>query len=192
MIAIIKYNAGNSRSVSNALNRLGYERTITSDISTIQSADKVIFPGVGEAASAMDYLKRSGLDEVIKSIRNPFLGICLGQQLMCRFSEEGKTRCLGIFDAKVKRFPAKGKVPHVGWNNFIDTSGLLFDGVDTHSNVYYTHSFYVESCRETVASCNYILPFSSAMQKDNYFTTQFHPEKSGEAGERILLNFLNL
>ena len=192
MIAIIKYNAGNIKSVQNALNRLGYESVITDDVETLLNADKVIFPGVGEASTAMKYLKEKGLDEVIQSIKQPFLGICLGLQLMCKSSEEGNTECLGIFDATVKLFPPEEKVPHMGWNNFENLKGEIFEGVDLNDNVYYVHSYYAESCKETVATCDYIKPFSAALQKDNFYATQFHPEKSASIGEQILKNFLKL
>lgn len=192
MIAIIRYNAGNIQSVENALHRLGYACTITDDPSIINTADKVIFPGVGEASSAMQYLRERYLDEVIRNITQPFLGICLGQQLMCRLSEEGDTTCLGIFDTEVKLFPPEDKVPHIGWNNFQQLEGVLFDGVDTDSDVYFVHSYYAKLCAETVATCDYIVPFSAALHKDNFYATQFHPEKSADVGEQILKNFLEL
>ena len=192
MIAIIKYNAGNIQSVQNALNRLGYDSVITDDADTILNAQKVIFPGVGEASSAMQYLKERGLDEVIKSITQPFLGVCLGLQLMCNKTEEGNTKCLGIFDTDVKLFPPDEKVPHMGWNNFEAINGELLKGLSIESDVYYVHSYYAEICRETVASCNYIKLFSSALQKNNFYATQFHPEKSADIGEQLLLNFLEL
>ncbi len=192
MIAILKYNAGNVRSVQNALNRLGYESIVTDKESELRDAQKVIMPGVGEAASAMKYLKDRGLDVVIKSLKQPFLGICLGLQIMCRSTEEGNTPCLGIFEARVKRFPPKDRIPHMGWNDFEGISGHLFQGIDIRDTVYYVHSFYAEPCLQTSAMCRYILPFSAAMQKDNFFATQFHPEKSGSTGEIILNNFLRL
>jgi glutamine amidotransferase len=192
MIAIIKYNAGNISSVQNALMRLGFESIITDDAKTILSADKVIFPGVGEAGSAMKYLTEIGLDKVILSVKNPMLGICLGLQLMCETTEEGNTRCLGIFNSKVKIFPPKAIVPHMGWNNFSSISGHLFKNITTDNNVYYVHSYYAEICEQTTAVCDYIQPFSAAMQKDNFYATQFHPEKSADIGEQILLNFLEL
>lgn len=192
MIAIIKYNAGNIQSVQNALNRLGHESVITDDKATIWSADKIIFPGVGEASTAMEYLKERALDEVITSITQPFLGICLGLQLMCNSSEEGNTNCLGIFDTEVKLFPPEEKVPHMGWNNFELLNGELFKGIAATDDVYYVHSYYAEKCNETVATCNYIKPFSAALQKDNFYATQFHPEKSAGIGEKILKNFLEL
>ncbi len=192
MIAIIKYNAGNIRSVQNALLRLGHNCIITDDKEEILKAEKVIFPGVGEAGSAMIYLKDKGLDRLILSLIQPVLGICLGLQLMCRHSEESDTGCLGIFDTDVKLFPRTGIVPHIGWNNFISVKGSLFRGISTEDDVYYVHSFYPEISSCTTAICDYILPFSAAMQKRNFHATQFHPEKSAETGERILKNFLDL
>jgi len=192
MIAIIKYNAGNVRSVQNALNRLGYESVVTDNEAIMRDAQKVIMPGVGEAASAMKYLKDRGLDTVIRSLKQPFLGICLGLQIMCRSTEEGDTPCLNIFDACVKRFLPQGRIPHMGWNNFESISGPLFGGIDVRDNVYYVHSFYAQTCVHTSAVCRYILPFSAALQKDNYYATQFHPEKSGSVGEIVLQNFLRL
>ena len=192
MIAIIKYNAGNIQSVQIALNRLGYESKITDDKATILASDKVIFPGVGEASSAMEYLTERELDEVFCSITQPFLGICLGLQLMCRSTEEGITKCMGIFDTKVKLFPAEEKVPHMGWNNFKNLKGELFKDINANDDVYYVHGYYAEQCIHTVATCNYIKPFSAALQKDNFYATQFHPEKSAGVGEQILKNFLEL
>ncbi|WP_352423591.1 imidazole glycerol phosphate synthase subunit HisH [Proteiniphilum sp.] len=192
MIAIIKYNAGNIASVRNAVKRLGYDCKVTGDIGEIRSADKVIFPGVGEAGSAMTYLKDKKLDEIIQSLVQPTLGICLGLQLMCRHSQEGNTKCLGIFDAEVKKFPATDIVPHMGWNNLNMEGSPLFTGFGKEDTVYFVHSYYAEICSETIARCDYILPFSAAMQKDNFYATQFHPEKSGDVGERILRNFLEL
>ncbi|NNL15563.1 MAG: imidazole glycerol phosphate synthase subunit HisH [Flavobacteriaceae bacterium] len=192
MIAIIKYNAGNIRSVQNALTRLGYESIITDDKDEILNASKVIFPGVGEASSAMKYLKDKGLDQVILSIKNPMLGICLGLQLMCNHSEEGDTKCLGIFNAEVKKFPPKEKVPHMGWNSFSDLKGELFKDIKADNDMYYVHSYYAETNEQTVATCNYILPFSSAMQNNNFYATQFHPEKSADVGTQLLKNFLEL
>lgn len=192
MVAIIKYNAGNILSVQNALNRLGYESIITDKKDAILSAEKVIFPGVGEASTAMAYLKERHLDEVIKTIKQPFLGICLGLQLMCKHSEEGNTDCLGIFDTNVKLFPPKEKVPHMGWNNFESVSGPLFNNISKTDDVYYVHSYYAEPCLQTIATCNYITPFSCGLQKDNFYATQFHPEKSADVGEQILKNFLKI
>ncbi|MDD2564868.1 MAG: imidazole glycerol phosphate synthase subunit HisH [Salinivirgaceae bacterium] len=192
MIAIVKYNAGNIKSVQNALNRLGYESCITDDPTSILNAEKVIFPGVGEASTAMKYLKDKGIDEVIKSVTKPFLGICLGLQLMCNKSEEGDTPCLGIFDTNVKQFQPNDKVPHMGWNDFASIKGTLFQGINVWDDLYYVHSYYAELNNDTVGICNYINPFSAALQKDNFYATQFHPEKSAEIGEQILKNFLKL
>ncbi len=192
MIAIIKYNAGNIASVKNAVERLGYECKVTDDISEIQSAEKVIFPGVGEAGSAITHLTNKGLDKIIQSLVQPTLGICLGLQLMCRHSEEGNTQCLGIFDVEVKKFPSTDIVPHMGWNNLKVEESPLFTGFGKQDTVYFVHSYYAEICPETIARCEYILPFSAAMQKNNFYATQFHPEKSGDVGENILKNFLEL
>ena len=192
MIAILKYNAGNIKSVQNALTRLGYKSMITDNPSELLSADKVIFPGVGEASSAIHYLKERGLDKTIMELKQPVLGICLGLQLMCRYSEEGDTKCLGIFDADVRLFPPVDKIPHMGWNNCLTLKGNIFKGISVCDDLYYVHSFYAEISSSTIATCDYILPFSAAMQKENYYATQFHPEKSAEKGERILKNFLEL
>jgi glutamine amidotransferase len=192
MIAIIKYNAGNVQSVQNALKHLGYESIVTDEKAIILGADKVIFPGVGEASTAMVYLREKSLDKVILSITKPFLGICLGLQLMCKNTEEGNTNCLSIFDTEVKLFPPKDKVPHVGWNNFDTLKGGLFKGIRKSDNLYYVHSYYAKPCKHTIASCNYIKPFSAALQKDNFYATQFHPEKSATVGEQILNNFLQI
>jgi glutamine amidotransferase len=192
MIAIIQYNAGNIRSVENALHRLGYDCLVTDHPDEIKAADKVIFPGVGEAGSAMNYLKEKGLDQLIKSLKQPVLGICLGQQLMCLHSTEGDTSCLGIFDAQVKKFPPRELVPHMGWNNLSSFNGDLFKDIRQSDNFYFVHSYYCELSKETAAICDYILPFSAAIQKDNFYGTQFHPEKSDSAGEQVLRNFLAL
>lgn len=192
MIAIIKYSAGNIRSVQNAVNRLGYDCIITDSASDILAADKVIIPGVGEAGSAMQYLKERKLDQIIKSLTMPVLGICLGLQLMCRSSEEGNTRCLGIYDTDVKRLPPGNKVPHTGWDNFTRIQGDLLRGIRAEEDMYYVHSYYSGLCRYTAAVCEYILPFSAAMQKENFYAVQFHPEKSKDAGDKILKNFLEL
>ena len=192
MIAILKYNAGNIKSVQNALIRLGHEGIITDDREELENADKVIFPGVGEASSAMRYLKEKGLDKTLISLKKPVLGICLGLQLMCRFTEEGNTTCLGIFDTDVKLFPPVDKVPHMGWNNFLTLKGGLFKGISVNDGVYYVHSYYAEICSGTSATCEYILPFSAALQMGNFYATQFHPEKSAGTGEKILKNFLEL
>jgi imidazole glycerol-phosphate synthase subunit HisH len=192
MIAILKYNAGNIRSVQNALNRLGYKSIITDNPAELLNADKVIFPGVGEASSAMMYLKERGLDKTIISLKQPVLGICLGLQLMCRHSEENDTECLGIFDTEVRLFPPVEKIPHMGWNNFFTLKGDLFKGISPEDDVYYVHSYYAEISSCTSATCDYILPFSASMQSNNFFATQFHPEKSATVGENILKNFLEL
>jgi glutamine amidotransferase len=192
MIAIIKYNAGNITSVKNAVERLGFECIITDDPIVLHSAEKVILPGVGEASSAMKYLTERKLNEVVRSLNQPVLGICLGLQLLCRHSEEADTDCLGIFDAKVRKFPPTDIVPHMGWDNLTNTSTTLFDGFDTDDTVYFVHSYYAELSQHTIAQCDYILPFSAAMHKDNFFATQFHPEKSAAVGERVLRNFLSM
>jgi imidazole glycerol-phosphate synthase subunit HisH len=192
MIAILKYSAGNIKSVQNALTRLGHKSIITDNPSELLSADKVIFPGVGEASSAIHYLKERGLDKTIVSMKQPVLGICLGLQLMCRFSEEGETQCLGIFDSDVRLFPPVDKIPHMGWNNCLTMKGDLFKGITINDNLYYVHSYYAEISSSTVATCDYIIPFSAAMQNGNFYATQFHPEKSAETGEKILKNFLEL
>ncbi len=192
MIAIIKYNAGNIRSVQNAVTRLGYKSVITNDRQEILNAEKVILPGVGEAGSAMKCLRETELDKLIVSLKQPVLGICLGLQLMCRYSEEGNTECMKIFDTDVRLFPRVDKVPHMGWNNFFSLKGDLFKGVSASDNVYYVHSYYPEISSCTTAVCDYILPFSAGMKKDNFYATQFHPEKSATVGERILKNFLKL
>jgi glutamine amidotransferase len=192
MIAIVKYNAGNIKSVRNALDRLGYLSIITDDPAELKSADKVIFPGVGEASTAIRYLKERGLDKTILSLSQPVLGICLGLQLMCRHSEEGETQCLGIFDSVVRLFPPVDKIPHMGWNNCLTLKGDLFKGITINDDLYYVHSYYAEISSCTIATCEYILPFSAAMQKENFYATQFHPEKSAGTGEKILKNFLEL
>ncbi|MBK6951940.1 MAG: imidazole glycerol phosphate synthase subunit HisH [Crocinitomicaceae bacterium] len=188
----LKYNAGNIASVQNTLTRLGYESLVTDDAVSLRQADKVIFPGVGEASSAMKYLKDRNLDEVIRSLKQPVLGICLGQQLLCAFSEEGNVNCLGIFKTMVKKFPPNDLVPQMGWNSLTKLSGPLFQGINESDDVYFVHSYYAELCKNTVATCDYIVPFSAAMNKDNFYATQFHPEKSGSVGEQILMNFLKL
>jgi len=193
MIAILKYNSGNIMSVSVALRRLGHDAVITDDTGIISSAEKVVIPGVGEAASAMRHLREKGLDRVIVSLRQPVLGICLGLQLMCASSEEGDTEGLGIFDTQVRRFPAGARVPHMGWNDFVSLSGdPLLQGIAPGDDVYYVHSYYAGVNGNTIAVCDYGLPFSAAMRKDNFFATQFHPEKSAATGGRILENFLRL
>jgi glutamine amidotransferase len=191
-IVIIKYNAGNIRSVDFALRRMGVEAEITDDKQRITSADKVIFPGVGEAANTMKYLSEHGMDTLLKELKQPVLGICLGQQLMCDWSEEKDSKCIGIFNQPVLKFPPKDKVPHMGWNQLINPIGDLFNGVEEGEYVYFVHSYYVPVCGNTVAQCNYIIEFSASMQKDNFYATQFHPEKSGETGQRILENFISI
>jgi len=191
-IAIVKYNAGNIQSVSYALNRLNIDPIITSDPEILLKADKIIFPGVGEASSAMAYLKKHNLDEVLTQIKQPFLGICFGMQLMCKHSEEGDVDCLGIFDVNVKRFPAKDKIPHMGWNTISGFKSDLLKGIDDNSYMYFVHSYYAELNEYTNTSCDYILPFSAGIQKDNYFAFQFHPEKSGTVGSKIIENFLSI
>lgn len=194
-VAIIKYNAGNIYSVDYALKRLGIEPVVTADPETLNKADKVIFPGVGEAFTTMEYLRNHALDKLITDLRQPVLGICLGMQLMCRHSEEGDADCLGIFDAPVKRFiPCRheDKVPHMGWNNLKNVKTALFPEELEDKFVYFVHSYYVPVNDYTAATSEYILPFSAALHKDNFYATQFHPEKSGSVGEVILNNFLKL
>lgn len=192
MIAVLKYNAGNIRSVLNALARLGVEAELTDDPDRLRAADKVIFPGVGEAGSAMAYLRDRGLDQVLRGLQQPVLGICLGLQLMCRHSEEADTEGLNIFDVGVKLFPPKQKVPHMGWNNFVEVLGPLFKGLSADVDMYYVHSYWAEMGLDTVAIGNYIQPFSAALQKNNFYAVQFHPEKSGTVGAQLLKNFLSL
>ena len=194
-IAIVDYNAGNVCSVLNAVRRIGVEPSLTRDATEICSADKVIFPGQGEAAGTMRFLRDTGLDRVIAGLRQPVLGICIGMQLLCRHSDEGDTDCMGVFDADVQRFAPQrheDKVPHMGWNSLRDMQGPLFAGLDDGAYVYFVHSYYVPLCGCTVATCDYIQPFSAALQRGNFYATQFHPEKSGSVGERILQNFLAL
>ena len=199
-VAIVKYNAGNVYSVVNALRRLGIEPTLTDDAEQLRAADKVLFPGQGEASGAMAYLKARRLDELIRDLRQPVLGICIGQQLLCRHSEEGDTDCIGVFDAEVKRFlPQRheDKVPCMGWNELKIENGKLkinpiLQGLGEHPYVYFVHSYYVPVCEETIATADYILPYSASMHKDNFYACQFHPEKSGKVGEQILRNFLSL
>jgi imidazole glycerol-phosphate synthase subunit HisH len=191
MTVIIQYNAGNIQSVRYALARIGAEATVTDDPALIRSADRVIFPGVGEASTAMAYLRERGLDKVIAGLIQPVLGICLGMQLMCIHSEENDTTCLGIFDTYVKKFPAGGlKVPQIGWNKV--EHGPLFTGMSGDPYCYFVHSYYADPCPQTVATTEYGLVFSSALKKDNFYGVQFHPEKSAAAGEQILDNFMKL
>ena len=193
-VAVVKYNAGNIYSVLSALKRLGVEPLLTDDAVELRQADRVIFPGQGEARGAMEYLRARGLDQVIRSLRQPVLGICIGQQLMCRHSEEGDTDCLGIFDVDVKRFQPvrhEDKVPCMGWNALHDLKSPLFKGLAS-PYVYFVHSYYVPLCPETIAVADYVQPYSAALNKDNFFACQFHPEKSGSVGERIIKNFLEV
>lgn len=191
-VAIIEYNAGNVASVQNALKRLGPDPIITSDFEEIISADKVIFPGVGEASSAMDFLKEKGLDTLVPTLKQPVLGICLGQQLMCNEIEEGDTTGMNIFDVNVKRFPSSGIIPHMGWNTVDTKDTVLFRDISEMDDLYFVHSYYCELSEYTIATCDYILPYSAALQKDNFYATQFHPEKSGSVGAKILSNFIKL
>lgn len=193
-VAIIDYNAGNVRSVLIAMERLGIDAVLTADPEQIRSAPKVIFPGVGEANTTMRYLRERALDEVIRSLTQPVLGICLGMQLLCEHSEENDTDCLGIIPQQVRRFRPQHqeKVPHMGWNSIKDLSNAIFTPDLEEEYVYFVHSYYVEKGAYTTAVTDYILPFSAGLQKDNFYATQFHPEKSGKVGERILMNFLNL
>jgi glutamine amidotransferase len=192
-IVIVKYNAGNIRSVLCALHRLGYEAIVSDDPVVLASADRVIFPGVGEASTAMDYLKKTHLDEVLVNLKQPFLGICLGMQLMCSHSEENDTPCLGIFDVPVVKFSAKSgeKIPHMGWNTIESKDDPLFSGLKENRWCYFVHSYYVPLCEETIASTEYAsVRFSASLHRDNFWGCQFHPEKSGSVGEQILKNFL--
>lgn len=194
-VAIVKYNAGNIYSVVNALRRMGIEPALTDVAEELQKADRVLFPGQGEASSAMRYLKERRLDEVIRNLRQPVLGICVGQQLLCRHSEEGDVNCLGVFDIEVKRFKPQrheDKVPAMGWNAINDLKSELYRGFFDNPYVYFVHSYYVPLCEHTIATADYILPYSASLHKNNFYTCQFHPEKSGKVGEQILKNFLEL
>ncbi len=192
MIAIVEYNAGNSTSVKHALQRIGVASMVTSNLEEIKSAEKVIFPGVGEASTAMKFLKDRHLDQLIPQLTQPVLGICLGMQLMTSHSEENDTDCLGILPIKTKAFPTTDIVPHMGWNNFTSLQGDLFRNVVKTDDVYFVHSFYVEQSEYSIATTDYIVPFASAIRKDNFYATQFHTEKSGPIGEQILRNFIEL
>jgi len=197
-IVIIKYNAGNIRSVDFALQRLGISALITADPDQIRSADRVIFPGVGEASTTMSYLKHHKLDTLICDLHQPVLGVCLGLQLMCSYSQENDTECLGIFPEKVMKFVPEPddlssfKVPHMGWNSISDLKTPLFNQISEADYFYFVHSYYASIGEDTSATCNYLIPFSAALQRDNFYATQFHPEKSGKTGARILENFINL
>lgn len=192
-VAIIKYNSGNVQSVLYALERLGVTAKLTDDVEEIKSADKVIFPGQGEASSAMRYLRERKLDQLIKELTQPFFGICLGQQLLCEYTEENDTACLGIFPIRVKKFPPLEKVPHVGWNSLENTKGPLLKGINAHDYVYYVHSYFAETHPDyTIASTHYMTDFSALLHKDNFYAMQAHPEKSSLSGQKILTNFLNL
>jgi glutamine amidotransferase len=194
-LKIIKYNAGNIQSVLFALERIGVQAEVTDNIEQLKSADKVIFPGVGEASTAMEYLKARNLDKVIKGLSQPVLGVCLGMQLMCAYSEENDTECLGIFEEKVLRFDGENtelKVPQMGWNNIYNLKSSLMEGVKENSYCYFVHSYYASLGNHTIATTDYIKPFSSALNKNNFYGVQFHAEKSADAGEQILKNFINL
>lgn len=191
-LAIVKYNAGNIQSVLYALERIGMEAEVTDDHALLRSADKVIFPGVGEASSAMNYLKERQLDSLIKNLEQPVLGICLGMQLMCMHSEENNTDCLGIFDTTVRRFSGSLKIPQIGWNLVQETREPLFSHLPKEAYCYFVHSYYADLCDETAATTEYGVRFSSALQKRNFYGVQFHPEKSASVGEQILKNFITL
>ena len=191
-LVIIDYGAGNIKSIQFAFKRLGIDAILSNNIEEIQAADKVIFPGVGEASSAMKMLIESGLDKVIPTLKQPVLGICLGMQLMCNSSEEGNTKGLGIFNVEVKRFSNNVKVPQMGWNVIKDLKSDLFKGIKENEFMYLVHSYYAEKCLETIASTDYEIEYASALQKNNFYGTQFHPEKSGKEGAKILQNFLEL
>ena len=194
-VAIVKYNAGNIYSVVNALRRLGIDPLLTDDAEQLRKADRVLFPGQGEARGAMGYLKARRLDEVIRDLKQPVFGICVGQQLLCKHSEEGDVDCIGVFDAEVKRFQPQrheDKVPCMGWNVIEKRDNKLFEGLGEHPYVYFVHSYYVPLCADTAAVADYILPYSAAMHRDNFYACHFHPEKSGKVGEQIIKNFLKL
>ncbi len=194
-VSIIKYNAGNVQSVLFALERIGINATVTDDDEILNTSDKVIFPGVGEASSAMNYLKERNLDSVIKNLKQPVLGICLGMQLMCQHSEEGNTTCLGIFDTKVKMFSSNLtgiKVPQIGWNTIYDLKSDLYNNIKENEYMYFVHSYYVEASQYSIAKANYGLEYCASLQKNNFYAAQFHPEKSGDAGQTILENFIKL
>ncbi|MGZ3866821.1 MAG: imidazole glycerol phosphate synthase subunit HisH [Bacteroidia bacterium] len=189
---IIKYNAGNIRSVTFALERIGITPILSDNAEEIKSADKIIFPGVGEASSAMSFLKERNLDSVIKGLKQPVLGICLGMQLLCKNSEEGNTDCLGIFDVAIKHFKGEEKVPQIGWNGIYNLKSRLFEGIKEDEYMYFVHGYYAENNKDSIANANYILEYSCALQKDNFYAAQFHPEKSAAAGQKMLQNFISL
>ena len=191
-LVIIDYGAGNIKSIQFAFKRLGVEAILSNNIDEIKAADKVIFPGVGEASSAIKMLKESGLDTIIPTLKQPVLGICLGMQLMCNSSEEGNTKGLGIFDVEIKKFSEKVKVPQMGWNVIYNLQSDLFKGIKEKEFMYLVHSFYAENCKEAIATTDYEIEYASALRKDNFYGVQFHPEKSSKAGEQILKNFLEL
>ena len=191
-IVIINYGAGNIQSIMFAIERLGFKAVLSNNTDEIKAADKVIFPGVGEASYAMKMLQESGLDTLIPTLKQPVFGICLGMQLMCNYSEEGDTKGLGVFDVDVVKFSSKVKVPQMGWNTIYNLKSDLFKGIAENEYMYLVHSFYAPLCAETIATTNYELEYSSALENDNFYGTQFHPEKSGDVGERILANFLEL
>lgn len=192
MIAVVEYGSGNIKSVLNALKKLGIEAVLTDNPGQLRTAEKVIFPGVGEASTAMKYLREKELDKVIKDLKQPFFGICLGLQLMCSYSDEGDVECLGIFKERVVKFPPKDKVPHMGWNSLSNMKGPLFNGLKDKVDMYFVHSYHAAIGEDTVATCNYIEPFSAALHKDNFYGVQFHPEKSADEGLKVIENFLKL
>lgn len=191
-VAIIKYNAGNVCSIQNALKRLGVTPLLTDEAEVLKASDKIIFPGVGEASSAMRYLREHHLDALIKDLKQPLLGICLGMQLLCSYSEENDTECIGIFDQKVRLFRSAPKIPQIGWNSITQLRSPLFEHINNNDYVYFVHSYYAEVSEHTIATTNYGTEYSSALQRNNFYATQFHPEKSGRVGEQILANFINL
>lgn len=191
-VSIVKYNAGNVQSVLFALERIGVNAIVTDNIEELNSSDKVIFPGVGEASSAMQYLKEKTLDELIVNLKQPVLGICLGMQLMCKYSEEGNTNCLGIFDNQIKLFKGDIKVPQIGWNNIYELKTNLYQGIKENEYMYFVHSYYAEVSEYTIAKTNYGIEYSSSLQKNNFYAAQFHPEKSSDAGQLLLENFIKL
>lgn len=191
-LVVIDYGAGNVQSVKYALNRLGVQAVLSNNPEEIAAADKILFPGVGHAYAAMESLRKNALDTLLPTLKQPFLGICLGMQLMCKHSEEGDTNCLGMIDSEVKLFRGQEKVPHMGWNNVYNVKSPLFDGFDVNDQLYFVHSYYVPVNDYTSAACNYIQPFSAGLQKDNFYAFQFHPEKSGDVGEQLLKKFIEL